>query len=123
MSHIHFYEDGFGNVIASRHSYFLYNAYDPKSHPTDRRPLAYPFFAHLDYPSTYHIAFKDYILADPELSKQAHFADPYMVDVNFYRLATSLSAEQKELIAEFVGLNAQKYREVFPNSSNQRPIC
>ncbi len=127
IAHIHFYEDGFANVIGSGYPYYKKLRY-PDTETLKKTMLAWQKAGfqgipedenvftsfQLIYPVTYHLGLADKIKKDPALK---HFVTHIergqgkLESLDFKKTATILTPAQKDIVFKAVGFDAAAWKE------------
>lgn len=126
VSHIHFYEDGLGNVAGTSYDYYTNLRY-PKddsllneminwrhSYPKKelKNDLAYTSFQMI-YPVTYHLGHADIIKNDPKFKSFTEHILKYgdIKNINFQQIEDNLTKEQKETFFKMVDFDYKKWKK------------
>ncbi len=116
---IHLYEDGVGNVAASRQEALRQLTLDRANPPKDRWNLSWPYFLHLNYPVTYHLAFWEDIQNDfPEMA--ALLKGATISEINFNKIKQMLSSNDKKNLAALYNIDKSIFKNVFINTPHEK---
>lgn len=121
VKHIHLYEDGYGNTVASLKERIL-------QHVTPERPhnmwdIAYPYYTHFVYPTTYHLAYPEEIRQNAEFNQLANIlknADIQPVD--FYEIKTHLTRKQKNKLKDLFDFDDAYFRDLFQKGNKKTVV-
>ncbi len=121
IKHIYLYEDGYGNTVASLKERIL-------QHVTPERPhsvwdIAYPYYTHFTYPTTYYLAYPEEIRQNAEFKQLANIlrnADVQPVD--FYEIKANLTRKQKSVLKHLLDFNDAYFRDLLQKSGKKTVI-
>lgn len=113
IRHIHLYEDGHGNTIASRFNQVSTYKTDLKSKPKKFKSKNDGYYLGLFFPTTFHLGFKNQIKTNKKLQDLYRLMTSGMgsvQDVDFKKIKEHLSTQEKKLLATVLGFNPEKYK-------------
>ncbi len=125
IKHLHLYEDGISNIIYSRKKDTLAINPEKIDYKSDLLSILsdekeynrqYNFAFHLLYPTTYYFSFIEYAKQHPEFDTFMSFlSGATLQEIDWYRLANSLTKEQKETIYHLTDFDINLYKEQIKN--------
>lgn len=126
IKHIHIYEDGVSNVTHSRKHYTtsIKRGHDYATdlqnilNNTQKYSHHYDFSFHTLYPTTYHLGFVDYLLNHDEFNIFRDFlSSANIAEINYHKIAKTLSDKQKQHLFDLVGFDANNYKKQISGKS------
>lgn len=120
---IHLYEDGYGNIAASRFDEIIKNhQFDPKLKPKQFKKRNDAYYLGFVFPTVFHISFSNYIQKHPKL-KDLYFllqqGQGEIQDVDFKKIKQSLTKSEKNDLKHLLNLDADFYQKLFQKSSQK----
>lgn len=125
IKQIHIYEDGMCQIIGATYKKNAQYRYSDETTNQLKRLITerqgsfkdeFMTSLHKLYPVTYHFCNAEIILKDPRLKHFTQWIGQKKIqDVNIQTIADSLSKKQKNLFAQLVGLDLNKYQPLFKN--------
>lgn len=119
IKHIHLYENSFGQTVAKRKDEILKHVF-LKGPPLKKTHPASAFYTHEVFPTTYYLGFMDIISKTPEFKGfMSLINDAEVKNVNYQKIAKSLSRSDKKKLAKLLNINPLEYQKAY-RSSNKK---
>ena len=115
---LHLYEDGIGNTAATNKHRLEQFSLDRNNPPTNPSTLDYPYFYHLKYPVTYHLAFIDEIKSNfPKMVNV--LKDANLEEIDLHQLKTKLSKQDQQALIDLYNIDIKLYERLFKTIPSQ----
>lgn len=113
IRHIHLYEDGHGNTIASHFDKVSTYKADLKSKPKKFKTKNDGYYLGLFFPTTFHLGFKNQIKTNKKLKDLYRLMTSgkgIVQEVDFKKIKEHLTPKEKKQLAALLGFDPEKYK-------------